>query len=308
MSSPVWREEVPLAPMTSWRIGGPARAFCEPRTPEELLAVRRKAERLRLPVFLLGGGTNLLIADHGYPGLVVRYADRSRDLQSHGESASVRVGARAPLAGLARSTARAGWRGLEWAEGIPGSVAGAVVGNAGAYGGTIAERIERVEIVQPDGTAETWEPERMRYAYRSSILKGRDPTGPAVVAAWFRLDADDPVRLEEEIGRIAAQRRAKTPVGASCGSVFRNPPGDAAGRLIEAAGCKEMREGGAVVSALHANYIVNEGEATARDVRRLIDRIRERVRSVHAIELDLEIQLVGFGPAGARPDAPSGSL
>ena len=295
---PAWQEGVPLGPLTSWRIGGPCRCFCEPRTPEDLTEARRAAERLRLPVFLLGGGTNLLVADEGYPGLVIRCADRSRVVRERGETASIRVGARAPLAALARQACRSGWAGLAWAEGIPGTVAGAVVGNAGAYGGTIAERVERIELVQPDGTSESWGAERMAYGYRTSTLKGRDPAGPAVVAAWFRLERDDPARLEEEVRRIAALRRARTPIGASCGSVFRNPPGDTAGRLIDAAGLKGTRVGGAVVSSIHANYIVNEAGASARDVLRLIEQIRQRVREIHGIDLDLEIQLVGFGRAG----------
>jgi UDP-N-acetylmuramate dehydrogenase len=288
------REGVRLAPLTTWRVGGPCRAFAEPRTPAELTAARRGAEAQGWPVFLLGGGSNILVADEGYPGLVVRYAGRARAIEPDGGGAFVRAEAHAPLAGVARETARSGWAGLVWAEGIPGTVAGAVVGNAGAYGGDIVSRLIDVEIVQPDGTCETWQASRMEYGYRASVLKGRDPAGPAVVAARFRLEKGDPVSLNSEIARISAERRGKTPIGASCGSVFRNPPGTSAGRLIEQAGCKGLRRGAAVVSMMHANYIINEGGGTARDIMELIAAVRDRVRKDAGVDLTLEIQLVGF--------------
>jgi UDP-N-acetylmuramate dehydrogenase len=279
--------------MTSWQIGGPARAFAEPKTPEELIAVRSDADRRGWPVFLLGGGSNLLVSDEGYPGLVIRYRGRASAVEPEGTRATVRAEARMPLARLARETARSGWAGLEWAEGIPGTVAGAVVGNAGAYGGEVAGVLESLELVLPDGQVEIWQPDRMDYRYRDSILKGRDPSGPAVVAARFRLTRDDRGRLVAELERIATERKAKTPVGASCGSVFRNPPNDSAGRLIDQAGCKGLEVGPAIVSPLHANYIINRGGATARQVRELIEAVRSRVRDQFRVELELEIQLVG---------------
>lgn len=295
MTGPLWIEGVSLAPMTSWRIGGPARAFAEPATPEKLIALRREAEKLGWPVFLIGGGSNILIADEGYSGLVIRYADRLHRIDTRGSEARIWAGARMPLARLARESAQQGWAGLVWAEGIPGTIAGAIVGNAGAYGGDIASVLEEVEIVLPDGALETWPAARLAHGYRRSILKGQEPTGPVITGAVFRMVRDDPVRLNQEVQRIAAERRARTPVGASCGSVFRNPPGGpSAGRLLEEAGCKLMQCGGAVVSDIHANYIVNKGGATARDIISLIDEIRSRVRAASGIELDLEIQLVGF--------------
>jgi UDP-N-acetylmuramate dehydrogenase len=297
MTTGRWTEGVPLAPLTSWQIGGPCFALAEPENPEELTAARREAERRGWPVFLLGAGTNLLVADEGYPGLVIRYAGRDRRIEERGDRAIVRAEARTPFAGLARDVSRAGWAGLEWAEGIPGSVAGATVGNAGAYGGEVASRISCVEIVLPGGAVEVWEQARMGYAYRASALKGLDPAGPAVVATSFRLQRDDPVRLTEEMQRLAARRKTKTPVGASCGCVFRNLACGPAGRLIEEAGCKGLRRGGAVVSTLHANYLINEGGARARDLLELIDVIRQRVRESAGVEMELEIQLVGFRSA-----------
>lgn len=297
MTEGACRRGVPLAPLTTWRVGGACRALAEPRNPEELTAARREAAENGWPVFLLGGGSNILVADEGYPGMVIRYAARSRTVTPTADGAILHVEARAPLAGTAREMARAGWAGLEWAEGIPGTVAGAVVGNAGAYGGDIASRLIAVDLIHPDGTAESWDASRMEYAYRSSSLKGRDPAGPAIVAAQLRLEQGDSALLQTEVARISAERRARTPVGASCGSVFRNPPGTSAGRLIEQAGCKGMRRGAAVVSTQHANYIINEGGATAREILGLIDQVRERVRAAGGPDLVLEIQLVGFGQA-----------
>lgn len=295
MTEGACRRGVTLAPLTTWRVGGACRALAEPRNPEELTAARREAAANGWPVFLLGGGSNILVADEGYPGMVIRYAARSRAVTPTADGAILHVEARAPLAGTAREMARVGWAGLEWAEGIPGTVAGAVIGNAGAYGGDIASRLITVDLIHPDGTAERWDASRMEYAYRSSALKGRDPAGPAIVAAQLRLERGDSALLLKEVARISAERRARTPVGASCGSVFRNPPGTSAGRLIEQAGCKGMRRGAAVVSTQHANYIINEGGATAREILGLIDQVRERVRAAGGPDLVLEIQLVGFG-------------
>lgn len=294
MTTGKWTEGAILAPLTSWQIGGPCRALAEPETPAHLTAARREAERRGWPVFLLGAGTNLLIADEGYPGLVVRYAGRERRIEKHGERAVVRAEARMPFAGLAREVSRAGWDGLVWAEGIPGSVAGAVVGNAGAYGGDVASRIASVEVVLPDGTEERWEPARMQYAYRSSALKGRVPAEAAVVAASFALEQGDPVLLNEQMQKLATLRKSKTPLGASCGCVFRNLPCGPAGKLIEEAGCKGLRFGGATISSSHGNYIINDAGARARDVLDLIAAVRERVLKSAGVTLELEIQLVGF--------------
>ncbi len=222
---------------------------------------------------------------------------RSKSLTVRGDSAIVRAEARMPFAGLARDVSRAGWAGLEWAEGVPGSVGGAAVGNAGAYGGDVASRVESVEVALPDGTIEIWDPPMMAYGYRRSALKGREPAGPAVVAVSFRLERDDPDRLNREMGRLAEQRKSKTPPGASCGCVFRNLSCASAGKLIEEAGCKGLRSGGAVLSPMHANYIINEGGASARDVLEIIETVRERVRRNSGFTLELEIQMVGFSTA-----------
>lgn len=286
-----------LAPCTSLRIGGPCRGFAEPSNAEELLETRLAAQSREWSAWFLGGGSNVLISDAGYPGLVVRYGDRSIAIEAIGlNDALVRAGARAPLAGIARMTARAGWAGLEWAEGIPGTVAGAAVGNAGAYGGDMASVVESVTVLNwaGDGATSTWPAARLAYTYRGSSFKRGEAAGHVVLTVTMRVRREDPSRLESELRRIGEERRFKTPSGATCGSVFRNPPGDHAGRLIDASGCKGMRFGRAVVSSQHANYIINEGDASAAEMLALIRQVRQRVREMFRVDLAPEIQFVGF--------------
>ncbi|HET9221020.1 MAG TPA: FAD-binding protein [Roseiflexaceae bacterium] len=330
-------ENEPLAKYTSWRIGGPARYFANAPTTEALTAALDWAHERDLPVFVLGGGTNLLIRDGGFPGLVLRY--RAQELRTDEATDRAWIAAGAPMAGTARRLAGQGWAGLEWAEGLPGTIGGAVFGNAGCYGGDIASTLTRAWLLV-DGAVEEWLVERLMYGYRTSALKthattdhrppatedggtkseerishstnhpssildprswkdssvvGRQSSvvGPIVVAAEFKLTQADAGELAERMRSIAAERKGKTPVGSSCGSVFKNPPGNSAGRLIEAAGLKGTRAGSAEISQKHANYIVNLGGAVCDDILRLIDRARERVAKEFGIELELEVQLVG---------------
>lgn len=334
-------EYEPLAKYTSWRIGGPARYMAGASTPDELRAALAWAAGRELPVFLLGGGTNTLVRDAGFPGLVLRYRGQELRAEPGGERAY--VGAGAPMAGTARRLAKQGLAGLEWAEGLPGTIGGAVFGNAGCYGGDIAGALERAWLLVA-GEVEEWPATRFGFGYRTSALKEnvkrtaqnaeqgaagsqattendaatqtpmrlsdgtpsndqtfsvprsafRVPNGvrPIVLAAEFRLAPADPRELAERMERTAASRKSKTPVGSSCGSVFKNPPGDSAGRLIEAAGLKGARVGGAEIAHKHANYIVNLGGASSDDVLRLIELAREAVLHQFGIELELEVQVL----------------
>jgi UDP-N-acetylmuramate dehydrogenase len=308
-------ENEPLAKYTSWRIGGPARFFANARTPDELREALNWASARERPVGVLGGGTNLLVRDTGFAGLVLRYRAQELRVEPEGDRASAWCAAGAPMAGTVRRLAAQGWAGLEWAEGLPGTVGGAVFGNAGCYGGDIASVLARAWLLV-DGEVEEWAVERFGYGYRTSALKAtaatddRRPTtdknvpqsvvdgrwsvvGPIVIAAEFALTRADPRALAEQMERTAAERRSKTPWGSSCGSVFKNPPGESAGRLVEAAGLKGTRVGGAEIAQKHANYIVNLGGATSDDVLRLIEIARERVASEFGIALELEVQIVG---------------
>jgi UDP-N-acetylmuramate dehydrogenase len=294
-----WERTVPLAPFTSWKIGGPARFLSQPSDPPSLASDLRAASDLDLPVFPLGGGSNLLISDEGFAGLVIRYMDKSvrlRIREEDEETAVLKVGTHAPLAGTARAMAYRGWQGLEWAEGIPGTVGGAIVGNAGAYGGNIAQSLIQAEVFLEGARREVWPAQKLQFSYRRSMLRDLPPGHAIILSGEFLLRRDDPKRLRQQMDEIAARRRKGTPAGLSCGSVFRNPPGDAAGRLIDGAGLKGARCGGAHVSEDHANYILNDASATARDVLTLIRTVRDRVRDETGVTLIPEIRFVGFPP------------
>ena len=291
-------ENEPLAPYTSWRIGGPARYFVQVTCAADLAAALAWAEQRNLPVFVLGGGSNILVRDSGFDGLVIRVRSHEVRLEADGDIARVIVEAGAPMAGTARRLARQGWSGLEWAEGLPGTIGGALYGNAGCYGSDIATSLERAWVLVRGETQE-WSVDRFAFGYRTSVLKQMCAAGvrwhdqPIVLAAAFRLRRDDLTALAQRMERTSNERRSKTPWGASCGSVFKNPQGDSAGRLIEAAGLKGTRIGNAEIALHHANYIINLGGASSDDVLRLIDLARERVLAISGIELELEIQIVG---------------
>lgn len=282
-----------LARHTSWRVGGPARYYLETSDAALLQAALAWAQTEALPTFLLGGGTNLLVRDTGFPGLVLRYTARTWQLEGAGEQALLRVDAGAPLAGTARRLCTQGWAGLEWAEGLPGTVGGAVFGNAGCYGGDLAHGLNRAWLLAAGNTV-VWSCAQLGYGYRTSVLKQARGTSnqPIILAAEIRLVRADPRELAAIIERTAAERKAKTPLGRSCGSVFQNPPGQSAGRLIEAAGLKGHRVGAAEISPRHANYIVNHGGASSDDLLALIEIVRSEVLRQFGIELALEVQVL----------------
>jgi UDP-N-acetylmuramate dehydrogenase len=303
-------ENEPLARHTSWRIGGPAHYYSEIANPDDLRAAITWAREHELPLFVLGSGSNVLVRDRGFPGLVIRYIARDWHIESEGQKGMLHVQAGAPMAGTARRISSLGWAGLEWAEGLPGTVGGAVFGNAGCYGGDIASVLECVWLLVDD-TVEMWPVEKFAYGYRTSALKAlsrqagsapthpNDPPHPAapgllpiVLAANMRVTRADPAELVARMARTASERKAKTPWGRSCGSVFKNPPGMSAGQLIDKAGMKGKRIGAVEVSAIHANYFVNLGGASSDDVLRLIDLVRDTVLRDAGVELELEIQIV----------------
>jgi UDP-N-acetylmuramate dehydrogenase len=304
-------EHESLARYVGWRIGGPARFFTSVKTTAEVIEAVRWGRERELPIFMLGGGTNILIADGGFPGLVIRNRTMGYRVEEAGDEVTLHIASGAPMAGTARRMAGQGLGGLVWAEGLPGTVGGAIYGNAGCYGGDTAGNLVHATILRPDGEVEEWIAERFHFRYRGSAIKPERSSGrnqvpslherapglsnPVVLQASLRLQRDDPQKLALEMAEIAATRRSKTPSGSSCGSSFKNPPGTTAGRLLDMAGLKGTRVGGAVVSERHANYIVNEGGATAADVLRLIDIMRERVVQAFGVELELEVQIVGIG-------------
>jgi UDP-N-acetylmuramate dehydrogenase len=298
-----------LARYTALRIGGQADVLIKAESVEMLRQAVKAAWEENVPCCLLGGGSNVLVSDSGIRGLVVLNRARaivlppSRRRGGAGGGALARAESGASLATLARQCASRGLAGLEWAAGIPGTVGGAVVGNAGAWGGDVASALVRATVLETDGTEADWPVERFEYGYRSSVLKGQQATNgsPArgslrhavVLDVQFALQEADQQTLQARVSEITARRRATQPPGATCGSVFKNPPGDHAGRLIEAAGLKGARRGGAEISPVHANFVVNRGGATAADVKALIDLAREAVEAQFGTTLELEIELLG---------------
>jgi UDP-N-acetylmuramate dehydrogenase len=292
----------PLSRYTALRVGGPADLLVKAGSVEMLRQAVVLAREHGVPCCVLGGGSNVLVSDKGVRGLVVLNRARGvtfpRPASARGDEAvevhQVRAESGASFSAVARQAVNRGLAGLEWAASIPGSVGGAIVGNAGAWGGDVASTLVQAAILDVDGTVTQWPVERFEYAYRTSILKHHAScTTPVVLDGNFALHQGRKAALRTRVAGMSARRRASQPPGATCGSVFKNPAGDYAGRLIESAGLKGTRRGGAEISPLHANFIVNLGGATASDVKALIDLARARVQAGFGMTLELEIELLG---------------
>jgi UDP-N-acetylmuramate dehydrogenase len=291
---PGLRQSIPLQPFTTWKVGGPAEWFGEPASDEELVAMAAWAWRERLALRCIGAGSNLLVADAGLVGVTLC----NRRLQGSSlEAASgwVEAAAGEPIPTLARKAARAGLSGLEWAVGIPGTVGGAAVMNAGAQGGCTAEWLHSVRVLDPAQPEQIFELQaaELDFAYRHSRLQC-EPL--IVLAARFRLEpGHDPASVSQRTSANLHSRTSTQPYQQpSCGSVFRNPEPQKAGRLIEELGLKGLRIGAAEVSTIHANFIVNTGEACAADIDALIREVQRQVREQHGISLHPEVKRLGF--------------
>ena len=282
----------PLARYTAARIGGPAKALFVVQSAAELAQAASLLWENAEPFILLGGGSNVLVSDRGISQVVLLNRSRHIRFAPEAEPPYVWAESGANTGVIARQAAQKGLGSFEWAAGIPGTLGGAVVGNAGAHGGDMAGNLRVAEILQHTGQREIWPVERLEYAYRSSLLKQYPGTG-IVLSAEIGL-AHRPVNeIEDMMNRYLAHRRRTQPPGASMGSMFKNPPGDYAGRLIEAAGLKGTRIGEAEISSLHGNFFLNLGQARASEVRQLIDLARATVSEKFGIELDLEIEYLG---------------
>lgn len=305
----------PLARHTALRIGGPADLLAFASSPESLRQSVMLAWEFGIPCRILGAGSNVLVSDAGVPGLIVLNRARAVSFSSPSEqgsrpdSPSVQAEGGASLSTVAQRCVARGLAGLEWAATIPGTVGGAVIGNAGAWGGNVASTLLCAKILETSGEVVDWPVDRFQYAYRDSILKRESlATGrrPVVLKAEFALHLSERAALEAQVAEMAARRKETQPAGASCGSVFRNPPGDYAGRLIEAAGLKGVSRGGAEISLVHANFIVNHGGARAADVKALIELARHQVHAQFGVDLHLEIQLLGRWPTEELDSQASG--
>ena len=284
---------VPLAKYTSARIGGPADVFLIVNSSQELAQAAQILWQSQAPFIVLGGGSNVLVSDAGVRGAVLLNRARKVRFASGDNTASVTCESGASLGLVARQAAARGLSGLEWAAGIPGTVGGAVFGNAGAHGGDMAGNLMLADILHPDGQQQSWDAARLQFAYRSSILKENPVEQVIVLSAQLRLQPKPEPEIQAQMDRFVEHRRKTQPPGASMGSMFKNPSGDYAGRLVDAAGLKGKRIGDAQISTLHGNFFLNLGNANARQVYDLIQHARQAVQEQFGITLQLEIELLG---------------
>jgi UDP-N-acetylmuramate dehydrogenase len=281
--------EESLGPRTAFGVGGPADLLFLPADLEDLATGLGPVLSSDLPVLPLGGGTNMLVGEAGFRGLVICLADGATDIRIEGDRGAVQAGA--SLQVFARRCQRAGQTGMEFGSGIPGTVGGAIRGNAGAWGSETLDWLLWLRGVDlASGQDIHLRQDEITYGYRRADL----PEGILVMEAAFRLEPDDPQAVQQRMDEMLSRRKASQPVWQrNAGCIFKNPPGASAGQLIDQAGCKGMAEGGVTVSGLHANFMVNDGSASASDVLGLIEKVRERVRASHGVELQLEVRLVG---------------
>ncbi|MBK8417369.1 UDP-N-acetylmuramate dehydrogenase [Candidatus Villigracilis saccharophilus] len=284
------QEHVALAPYTSARIGGPADVFVVVKSASELMGVMRVIWEQAVPYTILGGGSNVLVSDKGVRGVVV--LDRAKEVRfENSDQPTVWCEAGVIFSNLANRCASKGLAGLEWAATVPGTVGGAVYGNVGAFGSDMSENLIWADVLTRDGEKRI-SVEDMQYGYRTSILKHGDKDS-IILSALLRLKNADKEEVSAKINKLSERRKATQPPGASMGSMFKNPAGDHAGRLIEAAGLKGTRIGNVEISRIHGNFFVNHGETRASDVCALIRLTRETVAQKFGIDLDLEIELIG---------------
>ncbi len=290
------QRDVPLAPRTSVRVGGAAEGFVRPADVDDLVAALRFAARRQLPVHVLGGGANTLIGDGGVPGLTIKLREDDEVVRDLGDRVGLELSAGAPSGRLVQLAKEHGLLGAEWAAGIPGTIGGMTAMNAGTRAGEMKDNVVEVCLVGEDGAR--WVPAAtLAFGYRHAELASR-----VVSAVRLELRKGDPAQVSSSLAAMEKDRfyrRSTQPLHLpNSGSVFRNPPGDAAGRLIEACGLKGSACGGAQISEMHANFIVNRGGATADDVVTLMARARDAVRERFEILLALEVRLVGiFAPS-----------
>jgi UDP-N-acetylmuramate dehydrogenase len=279
---------MPLAELTSFRIGGPADLFVAVEDETELMHAKAAAYRAGIPCFCLGAGTNLLVSDRGMRGLVIRLGDGFSKIKI--DDAKVVAGAAAAFGTLVQEVVDRGLAGLEFGEGIPGTVGGGLVMNAGAFGGEIAKVVTLVHGVTESGEALALSKDDVKFAYRRTEL----PAHFIITRVDFELARGDRAQLTARVAELHAKRASRQPRGVpNAGSIFKNPPGNFAGKLLEGAGLRGTRLGGAAFSDQHANFIVNLGGAQAAEVRALIDMARNKVKEQSGVWLEPEVRLVG---------------
>ena len=283
------RRQAPLGALTTYRVGGPAALFLDAEGDDDLELAGRAVRASGVEVLVVGRGSNLLVADTGFPGLAIRLGPAYERVEVAGTV--VRAGGATPLPALARRTATAGLRGLEWAVGVPGSVGGGVRMNAGGHGSDVAATLQEVRVLDLAGGQDARVPAAdLDLSYRHSAVRATHVVAEAV----FGLEVGDAAAAQRLVADIVRWRRLHQPGGQNAGSVFTNPAGDSAGRLIDAAGCRGLRRGTAVVSEKHANFVQADPGGRAGDVLELMQEVRARVEAHAGIVLRAEVRLVGF--------------
>jgi len=281
------KKNVSLASHTTFGVGGPAELFYEAQTSEELIRVIKTARELKIPYFILGGGSNILVADSGFIGLVIKIKSQKLKIKSLKIVAEAGV----PLAKIVKAAEKHSLSGLECCIGIPGTVGGAVAGNAGAKNQWISQSIKSVTILDKSGKIINLKKDDCQFGYRISCFKNNP--SKIILEAIFELKRENPKIIQKETKQFLEARKNQ-PKEKSAGSIFKNPVNDSAGRLIDAVGLKGKKVGEAQISHQHANFIVNLGRAKAKDVLALIKLAQDKAREKFGVELELEIQLIGF--------------
>ncbi|WP_299027491.1 UDP-N-acetylmuramate dehydrogenase [uncultured Thermanaerothrix sp.] len=286
------RQDVPLANYTSARVGGKGDFVLTVQSAEELETSARHLWDLEVPFVILGSGANVLISDRGVREVVILNRAQRFDIHTEQEPPTVWAESGASLGLIARTLARHGLSGLEWAATIPGTVGGAIYGNAGAHGQDMAGTLILAEILHREHGKAIWPCERLEYGYRTSYLK-KHPGEAVILSGLLRLSRNTRENVQAQMEAFIAYRKRTQPPGASMGSVFKNPPGNYAGRLIEQAGLKGTRVGGVEVSPIHANFFIAYEGATASDYWHLICLVRQKVFETFGLHLELEIERIG---------------
>lgn len=278
-----------MAGHTTFRIGGPADCFVQLENKEQLIQVQRYLRQVGMPFFILGNGSNLLVSDKGYRGIVLQIGQRMSRITVAGNIITAQAGA--PMSQIARAALEHGLTGLEFASGIPGTIGGGVVMNAGAYDGELSGIVTQVNVVNSEGEYMELENESMEFGYRTSIIRNNSFTVTEVI---MKLEKGDREQIKAKMEDLAARRREKQPLEyPSAGSTFKRPRGNFAGKLIMDAGLRGFQIGGAKVSEKHCGFIINTGNATAEDVRDVISEVQERVKEMFHVDLEPEILFLG---------------
>ncbi len=286
------QQDVTLSRFSTSRIGGPAEALIIIKTRDEFIQAARVLWENDEVFRVIGSGSNVVISDKGFHGVILSNQTKAFEIQKNKEPNVVWAESGVNFSNLGRRVGLEGYSGLEWASTIPGTLGGAVYGNAGAFGSDIHKDLVMAEILHRENGLQHWSNDQMLYGYRTSVLK-RNPGTAVILSASLKLGSSSKEQVQAKMDDLLTRRRKSQPPGASMGSTFKNPSGDYAGRLIEAAGLKGTRIGGAEISQVHANFFINHSDASAADMKALIDLTRETVARKFGVQLELEIELVG---------------